>query len=1078
MKKFLLVTVFVFLGCVFTYAQITSSTISGKVTDEKGEALPGVSVLAVNTSTGTRYGIQTNVDGRYSIANVNPGGPYTITVSFVGFTKQERSDINLNLGGATFNFVMRGEATALKEVVVKSTRFGTKTGAGTNINQGQLKTLPTISRSLQDFTRVTPQSNNNSFLGTNFRYNNVTLDGAINNDAIGFSPSLGGQTNSSGQPGSSTRTNPVSLDAIQDIQVYLAPYDVKIGNFLGGSINAVTRSGTNTVSGAIYGYGRNTALVGPNRVGDGAKLPDGFHDYQTGLRLGFPIVKDKLFFFTNEEISRRQDPVILAAGAADMPLITQAQAASIAQVMQTKYGVDAGSYDNYQIYSKSNKFFNRLDWNINDRNQLSIRNNTITSSATNLERDQQNFRFGSIDFKQVNNQVSTVAELKSRFGKGFSNSLIAGYSTVHDYRDPLSTASLPQIEIASNGGTIFLGTDREASIFNMKQKTFEFTDNLTFTRGNHTFTVGTHNELYNITYGFVNSWNGRVAYSSINDFLINNPNRVRTNYNYTNNSRDYIMDNPPAEFKVNMYSLYAQDEIQIGDRFKLTPGIRFDMADMPNKQPLSTKTTNAPVDANYGTTYTYTLPKDITNKYLGQVLFSPRLGFNYDVLGDQSVILRGGSGVFTGRIPFAWLGYAYYNNGVTYGAFDQRSSTKPFVAGTDPVRDGQSGTGEAAFAQKNGVNVNDANGATQVDLIDNNFKMPQAWRSSLALEYNTENKWKFTVEGIYTKVIRDLKFQQINLVDNPTYKIYDTQKQQPIYSGARINPLYTNAYLLSNTDKGYRYNITGQISKSFPFGLDVMGAYTYGQSKDITNGIRNSMESNWQLNQALNPNNPQLAYSNFDIRNRIVSTINYRLGYGDKKRFVSNFSVFFNASSGVPFSYGLVNATVNGSPQTVSLVYIPNVGETANFFAKTAAGAAQAAAYDAYINSNEYLSSRRGNFTERNGGRTPWNTQADFRFSQEFNFNGGKRPQTITLTFDIINITNLLNKKWGTQYFSPNTFNSMASVGLTTSGTNNGTSPGSATVYPTYTWKDPGAAYSKDFFASRYQMQFGLRYGF
>ncbi|WP_158824934.1 TonB-dependent receptor [Mucilaginibacter lacusdianchii] len=1078
-------------------AQITTATVTGRVTDGKGGTLPGVTISVVNTSTGTRYGAQTNADGRYTIVNINPGGPYTISASFVGFKKDERAGINLGLGSVTYNFLLGDEATALKEVTVKATTGGTRTGTGTRINSNQLKTLPTISRSLQDFTRTTPQSNNNSFLGTNFRYNNVTLDGAINNDAIGFSPSLGGQGGTSGQPGSSTRTNPVSIDAIQDIQVYLAPYDVKIGNFLGGSINAVTRSGTNVVSGSVYAFGRNASITGKNKAGDNSKLPSSFHEYQTGFRLGFPIIKNKLFFFTNEEITRRQDPVILAAGSADMPIINRAQAQQIQQYMFQNYGLDPAnnSIDNYNIYSRSNKFFNRLDWNINEKNQLSIRNNTITSQATNLERDQQNFRFGSIDYKQVNNQNSTVAELKTRFNNSLSNSLIVGYSDIHDYRQPLSNPALPQIEIASNGGTIFLGTDREASIFDMKQKTFEFTDNFTWVKGNHTFTFGTHNELYNITYGFVNSWNGRVAYSSVDDFLNNRPNRVRTNFNYTDNSRDYIINNPPAKFKVNLFSLYGQDEIQIGDNLKITPGIRFDLADMPNKQPLSAKTTNAPVDPRYGTTYTYTLPKDIRNDFLGQVQISPRLGFNYDVNGDQSIIVRGGTGIFTGRIPFAWLGYAYYNNGATYGAFDKRytytaTATTPVslpAAGSDPIRDALTGRGEAGFAQKQGVNVNDANGATQVDLIDNNFKMPQAWRSSLAVDYKTDNQWRFTIEGIYTKVIHDLQFKHINLVDNPIYYPYDVNHQQPIYRGIpaptasnpnattqAINPLYTNAYLLTNTNKGYRYSITGQIGKSFPFGLDLSAAYTYGQSKDLTNGIRNSMESNWQLNQALNPNNPDLAYSNFDIRHRIVSTANYRVNWNNGGKWISNFSLFFNAQSGTPYSLGFVNSTIDGTAQTVSLVYIPKVGETANFFANTPAGQGQAAAFDAYINSNKYLSSRRGDFTERNGARTPWNYQADFRFSQDWNIGGnGKHRHTITLTYDIINLTNLLNKKWGIQYFSPNTFNSTSSVGLKQA------TAGTATTNPIYTFsQNDVTSYSKDFFASRWQMQFGARYSF
>lgn len=1070
-------------------AQVTTSSANGKVKDAKGIAIPGASVLIVHVPTGTKYGAMTNADGTYRINNLNPGGPYKVTVSYIGYTKQEKDNINLSLGvDQRLDFTLQDEGQQLSEVVVSGVKGGTKIGTGTRIGEEQIKTLPTVNRSLTDVTRLTPQgSKDNSFVGTNFRYNNVTIDGAINNDAIGFSPSLGGQSGSSGMPGSSTRTSPVSLDAIQDVSVLLAPYDVKIGNFTGGSVNAVTRSGTNDVSGSIYGYGRNASLIGKNKIGDNSKEPSGFHDYQAGFRLGFPIIKNKLFFFTNEELTRRQDPVILGAGSPDMKVLTLDQAQKISDRMKNVYGVDAGAFantDNYNIYAKSNKFFNRLDWNINDNNQLTIRNNTIRSEATNLERDQANFRFGGIDFKQNNNQSSTVAELKSRLSNNASNSLVIGYSNIHDYRTPTSNPALPQIEITgAAGGTIFLGTDREASIFNMKQKTFEFTDNYTFTKGKHSFTIGTHNELYNITYGFVNSWNGRVAYGSVDDFLANQPSRVRTNYNYTDNTRDYIMNNPPAQFKMNMFSLYGEDQFQVTDRFKLTYGVRFDMADMPNKQPLSVKTTGAPEDPRFGTTYTYTKPKDIKNDFFGQVQVSPRVGFNYDINGDQKLILRGGSGLFTGRVPFAWLGYAYYNNGVTYGAYDQKyvykdndptKIIKP-VAGTDPIKDALTGNGEAGYVANQGKDVKNAAGATQVDLIDNNFKMPKTWRTSLALDYKTDDQWKFSIEGIYTKVIHDLKFQMVNLADNPIYYPYDVNHQQPIYqkvNGSQaINPLYTNAYLLSNTNQGYRYSITGQISKSLPFGLDIMAAYTYGQSKDITNGIRNSMESNWQLNQALNPNNPGLAYSNFDIRNRIVSTVNFRHAWDAQSKYVSNFSLFFSAQSGSPYSYGFLNATINGTGQNVSLVYIPKAGETSKFILD----AGQAAAFDAFIDGDKYLKTRRGQFTERNGARTPWNVQADFRFSQDFVVVGsGSKKQTLTFTYDIVNLTNLLNKNWGVQYFSPNTYNSMASVGLkAVAGT------GSATTYPNYTFnKDNTSTYSKDFFASRFQMQFGLRYSF
>jgi hypothetical protein len=596
MKKFykLLLTCIILAITGVANAQITSAVISGKIVDQKGQPIPGVSVNVTNTSTSTHYGAQSNVDGRYSIPNVNPGGPYNITASFIGFKKEERNDITIALGNAVYNFKLSDATTELKAVNI--TGAVAKAGASTNVSQAQLRRMPAINRSLTDITRITPQSANNSFQGTNFRYNNLTLDGAINNDAIGFSPSLGGQTNQSGSVGSSTRTSPVSLDAIQDVQIFVAPYDIKIGNVLGGSINAVTRSGTNAVSGSVYGYGRGAFMVGPNNVpanvgGDGASEPDEFHDYNAGFRLGFPLIKNKLFFFTNEEISRRQDPVISGAGSAGSAAILSAQdAADLTTAFKAYSGVDPGTAGNTTIFSNSNKYFNRLDWNINDKNQLTLRNNTITSQATNLERDGANFRFSGIDYTSNNNSTSFVAELKSQLSNNVHNNLLLGYSNVHDYRTTNSDPSLPQIEITGRtpGTTIFMGSDREAAIFDMHQKVMEFTDNLTVTKGNNTFTFGTHNEFYDITYNFVNAWNGRVGFGSIDKFTgtYNSnpatqtafaPSRVRANYYYTDyssNSRDNILANPSAKFNVNLWSVYAQDEIQATDNLKITAGIR------------------------------------------------------------------------------------------------------------------------------------------------------------------------------------------------------------------------------------------------------------------------------------------------------------------------------------------------------------------------------------------------------------------------------------------------------------------------------------------------------------------------
>ncbi|MHA4807307.1 TonB-dependent receptor [Flavitalea flava] len=1074
-------------------AQETGGGLEGRIVDSAGLPLSGVTVMAGHLPTGSHYQVVTDRDGRYQLTNLRIGGPYVMDISYTGKLPQRKEDITVSLGRSLrIDFVMAEKAAVLKDVIITGRRAASKDayGAGTNISSSRISSMPTASRSIQDMTRMVPQgSKDNSFGGANFRYNNVTIDGAINNDAIGFSPSLGGITGSSGMPGSSTRSNPISIDAIEDIQVYLSPYDVKIGNFTGGSINAVTRSGSNDVTGSVYVTARNSSLTGPDHAGDGSKMPSGFHETQTGFRVGLPIVKNKLFFFTNEEITRRQDVILLGAGSkGSSAVISGDSARMIVDYLRNNYGFNAGRYGNYLIYSNSDKFFNRLDWNINSVHQLAIRNNFVSSESTNLERDQQNFRFSSIDYVQKNRQQSTVAELKSRWPGGLSNVFMFGYTSVHDSRTPTSAAAFPQVQIAGNtpGTTIFLGTDREASIFDMRQKTVEITNNLSWHKGRNNFLFGTHNELYSIQYGFVNSWNGRVDYLSIHDLLNNQPSRVRGNYNYTNNDRNYILMHPSARFAVNMYSVYLQDEIRINERLKVNLGIRADMTIAPKKQVLSDKTKNALPDPYFGSTYTYTPLNQVQNDFFGwkEMQPSPRVGVNWDIRGDQSLVLRGGSGLFTGRIPLAWMGYSYYNNGDSYGAYDQRVINKPFTPGTDPLLSTKNGI--ASFAQANGQAVSDKYaGATQVDVIDNNFKMPQVWRSSVALDRKTANGWSFTAEIIYTKTVYDVKFQQVNVKDNPQYFAYDTiRRQQPVFGSGNADPAFTNAYELSNTSQGYRYSATVQTAKNFSNGFNGSVAYTYGQSKDITNGIRNSMESNWQLNQALNPNKPGLAWSNFDIRHRFVGNIGYHTG---TRHWGTLVSLFISAQSGSPFTYGFVNTSIQGTPQQVSLAYIPKAGESVLFFQDiyapgseqvTVTASQQADAFDRYIDQNTYLRGRRANWTERNAGRTPWNVQADLRIVQDLHFLLHGRRQTLSFTYDIINLTNLLCSKWGWVYFSPNTFNSTASVGLTQVLDANQKPLLINGGYPAYTFSDPGRPYSVDFFNSRWQMQVGLRYSF
>lgn len=997
----------ILLTPILAFSQVTNSTISGTISDNNKEPIPGATVQLIYTPTSFKYTVLTDINGSYHIYNATAGGPYNITISSIGYKSHQKQNIEFNLGDNSYDTILYDDNVQLNEVKIVAERNGVD-GTGMVIGEKRLLSMPTLNRSITDFTKLVPQSINNSFAGTNFRYNNVTIDGTINNDAIGFSPSLGGQSGTSGMPGSSTRTSPISIDAIQDIQVYVAPFDVKIGNFLGGSINAITRSGTNDVKGSIYTFGRNNILTGFNTTKD-------YHDYQTGFRIGLPLKKDKLFLFTSGEITNRNEPVFY--GSNSNGLVSDSVAKLIVDYTRTKYGFNVGEYNNYSIYSKSQKLFNRIDWNINSNHQLTLRNNIVFSEATNLERDLANFRFSSMDFLQNNNQNSSVLELRSRFGNS-SNSLVLGYSDIHDYRTPTSeNFSFAQTEISYNGGTIFFGNEREATIFNLKQKTFEFTDNFNFSIGRHSFLIGTHNEFYDIQYGFVNSWNGRISYKSLDDYLSGKVNRVRGFYSFQNNEREYLFNNPYAKFNINLLSSYVQDELSFGN-FKITPGIRFDYTDLPTKPIISTNT-----------------PTKYTNNYFNNLNVSPRFGITYKY---NNLNIKGGSGVFVGRIPFAWLGYAYYNDGIGFGSYDLNNRKNISNVG-DVITDGPK---EWAFnnGQKNLV---------QIDLIDNGFKMPKVWRSNFGID-KTINGYKIGIEGLYTHVINDLKFEQINMsIDSPTYYSFDTNKEMPIYSGKKINSNVSNSYLLSNTNKGYRWQLTGTLNKSYLFGLNAYIAYTYGVSRDLTNGIRNSMESNWQLNQSLTPNDSKLAYSNFDIRHRIISNITQKIKN-------TQLSIVFNSQSGLPFTWGLVNGNLQNTPQAAGLVYIFNDNEVSKYIKEYS----QAKEFIDFVNSVPYLKTRKGKFTERNGGRTPWSTTIDAKIVQ----NVGKGFQ---FTMDVFNLTNLLNSTWGKMYFVSNTFNSTSSVGL------------SKISGETFSFSKPTQLpYTIDQINSRWQMQLGIRYTF
>ncbi len=1093
-KNFILVLqilIAVFIS-VSSFAQETTATLNGRVKDDKGALLGGATVTFKHEPTGAVFSTQTNNKGIFYAPNLKPGGPYTIKVSYVGFKEQVFNDVNLALGSNpefTTSLKTAG-ATELKEVIV--TGAGKRNvGGGTTIGIKQLNTLPTIGRSLSDYTRLTPQSNNNSYAGSNFRYNNVTVDGAINNDAFGFSNSAGGTSGGgqAGTAGAGTRTVPYSIDVIQEVQVQLAPYDVKIGNFTGGSVNAITKSGGNDFHGSVYGYGRTAALVGKSVDGLKKSIGSDFHEYQTGATISGPIIRNKAFFIFNYEHTDRQEPSsnnIGDPGAA----ATLTEVTSISNQLKNKYGYDAGDYlGSYKIFTKSDKLFGRLDFNLNEKNSLMLRLIYTNGQGNNLERSSSNFQFGSNDFTQFTKNTNLVAELKSKISADVNNQLTLSYVHVHEYRTFPGTIA-PYVDI--DNGRITAGTWREASVYNLKQSTIEVSDNLTFTKGINKFTVGTHNEFYDLTYGFINSYNGRWEYNrGVNSFLADNPSRIRgafvTNGKYSN--IDQLRNDPPNPFSVALTSVYGQDEISVTKNFKVTLGLRLDysfVGSQPYKDSLLNKTntnaaTGAPAYVSANPTYSNTPFSQLTSQLPSRVTVSPRIGFNYDVKGDGSFVLRGGTGIFTGRVPFAWYGYAYTLNGGTYGNIDWNGPTAgitvPLAIDPKGLKDTVTKYGGASRSS-----------TREIDVFDNNFKLPTVWRSSIAADFKFGKGYKLTLDVLYTKTVYDVKYEQINLKDSVAY--YSTGPTQiPVYVGGKYNTAYSNVYFLTNTTQGYRYNLTAQIAKStnnIAVGKHILNTnwsvgYTYGESKDVTNGIRNSWESSYNVNPSNTPSNSPLAASNFDLRHRIVATAAGTMVWNQMN--ASTISFFYAGTSGSPYSVIYQSASL-GNGSNAPLPYIPKNQSDINLADNgTYTAAQQWADLDAFIKSDDYLKTRRGQYAERNGLRTPWNHDLDMKIMHEFKLSKSDKSKALQISLDVINVLNLINSDWGHVTFVTNLNNYTVNFLKFVKDANGKGVGAPATGYnPTFNFVKPNGLnnhyYTVDPINSRWQGQVGIKFIF
>lgn len=1079
--RLLLAWAIVQLSFVGLMAQgVTTSSMQGKIVDANGEPLIGANILAVHQPSGTSYGDATDVQGNYRIPNMRVGGPYKITVSYTGYSSTETDNIYLRLGEALRqNFTLQETALELEAVVVSaSSRIaGQAAGASTQITSEEIDVMPTLNRNINDYLRLTPQSgaygDGSTFAGVNNRYNAIYIDGAVNNDVFGLS--------SSGTNGGQTGIAPFSIDIIDQLQVVISPYDVTLGGFAGAGINAVTKSGTNKFAGTAYYFMQNENLAGKTngvlaeRLNiERTKLAE-FNQRLYGLSIGGPIVKDKLFFFANAEIQDDETPVPFEIESYTGNS-TPADLDNLTNYLVDEFGYNPGGYRSTADELKGLKLFGKLDFNINDNNRLTLRHQY--TKAEQFDRfagspNTINFSNNGIFFPSITN--STALELNSRFGAKASNNLIVGYTRVRDDRDPLG-GDFPYVFINDGAGTIRLGSEEFSTANALDQDIITLTDNFKLYKGNHTITIGTHNEFYSIYNLFIGQNYGTYRFSSLSSFL-NNEAAIEYDRAYS------LVDNltgdgsaAAAEFNAMQLGLYVQDEWSIGRKFTLTGGLRVDLPII----------TSDPQEDTYFNDVA--LPKmqqfwEVANNVEagkspdGQIMFSPRLGFNYDLKGDKKTIIRGGLGIFTSRIPFVWPGAMFNNNGLTLGRVDETNAGTPILFQSDIT--------------KQYTNPNFSVPSGQVDLFTKDFKYPQVLRGNLAVDQELPGGILATLEGLYTKTLNNVLYTNIN--DDPTLRFNWTGvDDRPTFNRRPVDSRYSAVYVGSNTNEGFGYNITASLSKRFNFGLNAYLAYSYNDAEAVNEGTSSQNSSQWRGQVSTDGRNyPLLGRSDFALGHRILGSLSYKINWNKGENAATTFSLFYNGQSGTAYSYVVggnngrnINNETGSTSANRSLIYIPAQQSDIVLVDYTSGGvtvtaAEQWANLNAFIESDPYLSENRGKYAEKNASYAPFSSIFDFAIRQDVGLKAGNNVHKLQFSLDIFNIANLINKDWGTIYIVPGSqFNNFELLQFE----NYGPDAQGANTVPRFTYR-LGANTEKDAFniagtGSRWRMRFGVRYIF
>jgi len=1037
-KTLLVVTGFLLLCLPFgnALAQSTSAALEGNVVDENDEPLPGVNIVAVHQPTGTQYGTSTNAQGNYTLRNLRVGGPYTVTVSFVGYREVRESGIQLQLEQElTLDFQLEPATEELDALEIVGEQRPVinpdRTGAAKNVSTEELEQLPTIDRSITELARLIPQaggSGSNSFAGANDRYNRIQIDGSTLDDVFGLGEAV---------PGSQAGSEPISLDAVKEFNVDIAPYDVRSSGFTGGQINAITKSGSNEYEGSFRFLGRNQSFVGDL---DGASFDDFGETFFVGTFSG-PIIEDELFFFVNAEVRRRTDPldaqVATGGGVAGSNTFALGQStlselgfnttrdalSAIRQTSIDEYGWDPGGFSPLSLDQNNEKILVKFDWNVNSNHQLTLRHNYVDAKdETGISRSTTGFDFSGRQWNFNSEQNSTALKLNSTLGDNTFNEFKFSYTRLRDSRDP-QDALRPETTLQFGDGeaTVNQGLDRFSQANRLNQDLFEITNDLTYVVGDHTLTFGTSNKIFSFSNLFIQDFVGSYEFSGF-EVTDENGNVVRevspieafelgvpSDFRFSD-SRIEGDPTPEAEFTGLQLGGYAQTEWDVLPSLKLTLGLRLDVPIVPS-DPLF----NPDAQDAFG--------RDTRNVASGNLLLSPRVGFNYnrEFFGDYSTQVRGGTGIFSGRPPFVWISNQFSNTGVDFTRI--RAEFDPGEQFFDNAGN-QTGScfdpsGEPSAQPRPG----DCGGAlgtvetTEVNFIDEDFDYPQTWRSNLAIDQELPYGLTASLEGLFSKTVNDVVFRNENLRQSGTGEhgrpLYgdplDFGDGVPVFVSFRntVDDRFTDAIVLENTGRGYQTSFTAQLQRQVAEGVNGSVSYTYNRAKNVNNGTSSRAISNWQFNENVDVNNPGLGTADFERRHRIVANLNYRIPWGE--RYATTVGFIYEGQSGSPFSW-ITAGDANGDGQAFNdLAFVPENEEDVVLLSNNWEQ------LDSFIESQDGLQGFRGEFTERGAARDPFQHIFDLRLNQEIMTFSGQRLE-LTAVFE--NFLNLINDDWGEIQFS------------------------------------------------------------